>query len=88
MLEGFGKNQKNLEDSAKCLEQNERYKLFKSMVIDLAENCIDKIPYFNNLLKSIIGKPDIYAVSNAKISEFYLDSLNTLFKKNDAKLNQ
>lgn len=79
---GLERLRKNLGDTAICLEQHGGYELFKTSDIDLANTCIEKIPYFNNLLKPIIGKPDIYAVSNAKIAEFGFKGINKLILNN------
>ena len=77
---GLERLRKNLGDSAICFEQNGGYELFKNSETDLANTCMDKISYFNNLLKPIIGKHDIYAVSNAKIAEFGFAGINNLIK--------
>ncbi|MFA6944658.1 MAG: FAD-dependent oxidoreductase [Pedobacter sp.] len=79
---GLEKLRKNLGDPAICFEQNGGYELFKDNENDFAGACIERIPYYNKLLKPIIGKPDIYAVFNAKIAEFGMRGIKNLIKNN------
>src|SRR5579863_3495445 len=41
-----------------------------------AEEALDHLTYFNNLLKQAIGSADIYAVADAKIAEFGFKGIN------------
>ena len=77
---GLEKLRKNLGDRAISFEQYGGNEIFKNSEDTVADECIVKVPYFNKLLKPIIGKPDIYAVSNAKIAEFGLAGVKTLIE--------
>ncbi len=46
------------------------YELFTAHNTELFEHCVDRLSYFNKLVTPIIGKPDIYAVTDAKIAGF------------------
>lgn len=85
---GLQKLRKTLGDQAICFENHGGFELFKYDESDLAEHCINNIPRFNRLLKDIIGKPDIYAVKNAKIAEFGLAGINNIIcNKYEAQIN-
>ncbi|WP_276364369.1 FAD-binding oxidoreductase [Daejeonella sp. H1SJ63] len=75
---GLEKLRKNLGDEALSFKNYGGFELFKETETEASEHCINNIPYFNQLLKNIIGKPDIYAVNNAKIAEFGLAGINNI----------
>ncbi|HEY1061877.1 MAG TPA: FAD-binding oxidoreductase [Daejeonella sp.] len=77
---GLEKLRNNLGDTAICFEQNGGYEVFKESEADLANHCIDKISWFNNFLKPVIGKHDIYAVSSDKIAEFGMHGICNIIK--------
>lgn len=77
---GLKKLRKNLGDQAISYIQSGGYEIFKKEEEAFAEACIDRIPYFNSILKPIIGKHDIYSVSNAKIADFGLGGVTRLIK--------
>ena len=54
------------------------YEIFKSVDHILADACTEKISYLNNLLKDVIGRPDIYAVANEKIAGFGLAKVDSM----------
>lgn len=75
---GLERLRKNLGDHAISFEQYGGYEVFKNSESSFANECINSIPYFNNLLKQVIGKHDIYAVSNDKIAGFGFSGINKL----------
>lgn len=77
---GLEKLRKNLGDRAISFKQWGGYEVFKDSENAFANECINSIPYFNKLLNPIIGKPDIYAVSNAKIAGFGLGGISRLIE--------
>lgn len=68
--QGLSKLRQNLGDTAISFKQYGGYEMFKDSEKELSKECIDKIDQLNKLLRPIIGKHDIYAVSNAKIADF------------------
>ena len=75
---GLERLRNNLGDQALSFENFGGFELFKTNETEASEQCIINIPYFNKLLKTAIGKPDIYAVNNAKIAEFGLKDIHTI----------
>lgn len=75
---GLERLRNNLGDQAISFENFGGFELFKTDEAEASEQCTINIPYFNKLLKPIIGKPDIYAVNNAKIAEFGLKDISTI----------
>lgn len=75
---GLERLRKNLGDHAISFEQCGGYEVFKNSESAYANECIDSIPYFNSLLKQVIGKHDIYAVSNDKIAGFGFSGISKL----------
>jgi gamma-glutamylputrescine oxidase len=67
---GLQKLRQNLGDSNIDYHQLGGYELFMDNEAAKAEESLDQLTYFNNLLKQAIGKADIYAVADAKIAEF------------------
>ena len=60
----------NLGDANIGFLQYGGYELFMDKDLALAQESLDHLTYFNNLLKQVIGHADIYAVADAKIAEF------------------
>ncbi len=77
---GLEKLRNNLGDTAFCFEQNGGYEVFKDSEADVANYCIDRISWFNNFLKPVIGKHDIYAVSSDKIAESGMRGISNIIK--------
>jgi glycine/D-amino acid oxidase-like deaminating enzyme len=67
---GLQRLRQNLGDSNIDFFQYGGYELFMNDEAEKAEECLDHLTYFNNLLKQAIGHADIYAVADAKIAEF------------------
>ncbi|WP_411274095.1 NAD(P)/FAD-dependent oxidoreductase [Daejeonella sp.] len=66
---GLSRLRKNLGDACINFEPSRGYEIFKDSEEIFAVECIEQIDYLNNLIKPIIGKHDIYSVTNAKIAE-------------------
>ena len=77
---GLAKLRKNLGDKPISFQQYGGYEIFKESEQIFAQECIDQIDHLNNLLQPIIGKHDIYAVSNAKIAEFGFSGIKHLIE--------
>ncbi|MBS1530326.1 MAG: FAD-binding oxidoreductase, partial [Bacteroidetes bacterium] len=60
----------NLGDASIDFQQYGGYELFTDDEKDAAEEALDHLTYFNNLLAQAIGGADIYAVADAKIADF------------------
>ncbi|HVV54771.1 MAG TPA: FAD-dependent oxidoreductase [Mucilaginibacter sp.] len=67
---GLQRLRENLGDDNIGFYQYGGYELFMNDEADRAEECLDRLTYFNNLLKQAIGGADIYAVADAKIADF------------------
>ncbi|HTD40492.1 MAG TPA: FAD-dependent oxidoreductase [Mucilaginibacter sp.] len=67
---GLQRLRENLGDANIDFLQYGGYELFMDNEAALAEESLDHLTYFNNLLKQVIGNADIYAVADAKIAEF------------------
>jgi len=67
---GLQRLRQNLGDENIDYQQNGGYELFMDDEPGRAEESIEQLTYFNNLLKQAIGKPDIYSVADAKIAGF------------------
>ncbi|MEO8793834.1 MAG: FAD-dependent oxidoreductase [Daejeonella sp.] len=77
---GLEKLRQNLGDDALDFQPNSGYEIFRNSDQIFAEKCINKIDYFNNLLKNVIQKPDIFAVNNTKIGEFGLRDIGSIIQ--------
>ncbi|MDB4927493.1 MAG: FAD-binding oxidoreductase [Mucilaginibacter sp.] len=75
---GLQRLRKNLGDVAIDFYQYGGYELFRNNELKQAEECLDSLTYFNNLLKQAIGEPDIYAVANDKIAGFGFNGINQI----------
>jgi gamma-glutamylputrescine oxidase len=67
---GLQRLRENLGDDNIDYLQYGGYELFMDHEQDLAQESLDHLTYFNNLLKQVIGHADIYAEAGAKIAEF------------------
>ena len=67
---GLQRLRENLGDENIDYLQYGGYELFMDHEVAIAEESLDHLTYFNNLLKPVIGNADIYAVADAKIAEF------------------
>ena len=67
---GLQRMRENLGDTNIDFHQYGGYELFMDIESARAEETLDHLTYFNNLLKQAIGSADIYAVADAKIAEF------------------
>lgn len=67
---GLQKLRENLGDQAIDYHGFGGYDVFKTGEIVQAEECIAAIPNLNRMLKDVIGRADIYAVDNEKITGF------------------
>ena len=77
---GLSRLRANLGDDSISFEQYGGFEIFKDSEYIFAKECIEQIDYLNKLIQPIIGKHDIYAVSNAKIAEFGFSGVNTLIE--------
>ncbi|HEY4194681.1 MAG TPA: FAD-dependent oxidoreductase, partial [Mucilaginibacter sp.] len=75
---GLQRLRENLGDSNIDFEQYGGYELFMDHETDAAEESLDHLTYFNNLLKQVIGNADIYAVADAKIAEFGFNHISRM----------
>ena len=75
---GLQRLRQNLGDANIGFHQHGGYELFLSDETQHAEECMDKIPYLNKLLKDAIGETDIYAVANDKIVTFGFEGVKHL----------
>ena len=85
---GLSRLRANLGDDSISFEQSGGFEIFKDSEYIFATECIEQIDYLNKLIQPIIGKHDIYAVSNAKIAEFGFSGVNHLIEnKYEGQLN-
>ncbi|MDB5136932.1 MAG: FAD-binding oxidoreductase [Mucilaginibacter sp.] len=75
---GLQRLRQNLGDSNIDYYQFGGYELFMHNEDAKAEQCLDQLTYFNNLLKQVIGNADIYAVADAKIADFGFDRISRM----------
>ncbi|WP_183561879.1 NAD(P)/FAD-dependent oxidoreductase [Mucilaginibacter sp. SP1R1] len=66
---GLQRLRENLGDKHIDYHQYGGHELFMKDEADAAKSCIEQIGHLNKLLQQAIGKPDIYAVNNAKIAD-------------------
>ena len=67
---GLQRLRENLGDTNIDFHQYGGYELFMDGEQAQAEEALDHLTYFNNLLAQAIGSADIYAVADAKIADF------------------
>ncbi len=77
---GLEKLRSNLGEHGIDFKQWNGYEIFKDRDVNFASQCVDQISYFNQLFAQVIGKPDIYSVSNEKIVDFGLNRIQTIIK--------
>lgn len=77
---GLQKLRENLGDHILDFRNYGGYEVFRTPENEFAETCISKISYFNRLLSQVIGRHDIYSVSNDKIAAFGLKSVKHLIE--------
>jgi glycine/D-amino acid oxidase-like deaminating enzyme len=75
---GLQRLRENLGDANIDFLQYGGYELFMDNEIAAAEEGLDHLTYFNNLLKQVIGNADIYAVADAKIAEFGFNKISRM----------
>lgn len=77
---GLSRLRKTLGDDAISFQRNGGYEIFKESEESLAREYIAQIEHVNKLLQPIIGRPDIYAVANAKIAGFGFAGITSLIE--------
>lgn len=75
---GLQRLRQNLGDSNIDFYQYGGYELFMEHEAAAAEEALDHLTYFNNLLSKAIGAADIYAVADAKIADFGLKGIRKM----------
>ncbi|MDB5142823.1 MAG: FAD-binding oxidoreductase, partial [Mucilaginibacter sp.] len=75
---GLQRLRENLGDANIDYLQYGGYELFMDNEAAAAEESLDHLTYFNNLLKQVIGDADIYAVADAKIAEFGFNKISRM----------
>ncbi|TSJ43639.1 FAD-binding oxidoreductase [Mucilaginibacter corticis] len=75
---GLQRMRQNLGDENIDFHQYGGYELFVNNEQAQAEESLDNLTYFNNLLKQTIGSPDIYAVANDKIADFGFEGVGQM----------
>jgi glycine/D-amino acid oxidase-like deaminating enzyme len=85
---GLQKLRKNLGDKAICFNQFGGYELFRKNEAELANTCIENIPYLNKILSPIIGTTDIFSVNNHEIAGFgFANSTHLIKNKNEGQID-
>ena len=85
---GLQKLRKNLGDKAICFNQFGGYELFRNNEAELANSCIENIPYLNKILSPIIGTTDIFSVNNHEIASFgFANSTHLIKNKNEGQID-
>ncbi|HEX3386407.1 MAG TPA: FAD-binding oxidoreductase, partial [Mucilaginibacter sp.] len=75
---GLQRLRENLGDTNIDFHQYGGYELFMDDEKKQAEEALDHLTYFNNLLSKAIGNADIYAVADAKIADFGLRGISKM----------
>ena len=75
---GLQQLRKNLGDSNIDYQQNGGYELFTNAEYEKAEECIDKIDYFNKLFQRAIGSTTIYSIADSKIHDFGFNGVSRM----------
>jgi gamma-glutamylputrescine oxidase len=75
---GLQRLRENLGDESIDYHQFGGYELFMDNETIKAEECLDQLTYFNNLLKQVTGNADIYSVSDAKIADFGFNKISRM----------
>ena len=75
---GLQRLRQNLDDDNIDYQQNGGHELFMDNELPAATEALDQLTYFNTLLQQVIGKPDIYSVTNAKIADFGFNGIRQI----------
>ncbi|MDR6941898.1 NAD(P)/FAD-dependent oxidoreductase [Mucilaginibacter pocheonensis] len=75
---GLQRLRENLGDQNIAYNQHGGHELFLQDEEEAAKNCIAQMEHLNKLLQQAIGKPDIYAVADAKIADFGFNKVSHL----------
>jgi len=75
---GLKRLREKLGDRNLDYQQHGGYELFMDGDATRANECISKIDYLNNLLSRVIGRTDIYAVADEKITGFGFDGVSRM----------
>lgn len=85
---GLQRLRENLGDTHIDYYQYGGYELFKDDEQPRAEECFDHLTYFNSLLAQAIGDTDIYAGTDAKITDFGLKGVSRMIcNKYEGQIN-
>jgi glycine/D-amino acid oxidase-like deaminating enzyme len=77
---GLQRLRHNLGDAAIDYHRWGGYELFDAHQADLYESCMERMPYLNKHLQSIVGEPGIYRSADGKISTFGFKQVNHLIE--------
>ncbi|ETZ19332.1 FAD-binding oxidoreductase [Pedobacter sp. V48] len=77
---GLLKLRKLLGDSSISYENYGGYELFKPLENELSSLCVSKIGHYNQILKEISGKQEVFKTSSGKISEFGFKDVSILLE--------
>ncbi len=77
---GLERLRQNLGDITIDYHQWGGYELFEDSQKELYTACLEKLPYLNQNLKSIIGKDEVFKHANQKISEFGFNHVTHLLE--------
>jgi len=75
---GLQRLRENLGDNNIDYHQYGGYELFMDNEAAKAEEALDHLTYFNDLLKQVIGSADIYSVAEAKIADFGFNGISRM----------
>ncbi|MEO6850531.1 MAG: FAD-binding oxidoreductase, partial [Mucilaginibacter sp.] len=75
---GLQKLRENLGDGNIHYHQYGGYELFMYNEADKAEEALDNLTYFNNLLKQVTGSDDTYKIANGKIADFGFNNISSM----------
>ncbi|NRF38451.1 FAD-binding oxidoreductase [Pedobacter foliorum] len=77
---GLLKLRKLLGDSSISFNNYGGYELFKPLENELSSLCVSKIGHYNNILKEISGKKDVFKTAPHKIAEFGVKGIEVLLE--------
>ncbi|RDV13387.1 FAD-binding oxidoreductase [Pontibacter diazotrophicus] len=77
---GLQRLRHNLGDTAIDYHRWGGYELFEPHQADLYEACMERLPYLNKQLQSLIGEPEIYRSADSKISTFGFQQVSHLIE--------
>lgn len=77
---GLQKLRKLLGDSSISYENYGGYELFKPLENKLSSLCVSKIVHYNQMLKEISGKQEVFKTAAGKISEFGFKDVSVLLE--------